>query len=375
MQVLVAEKEPRFRDRVRGDAILPWGMAEAIRLGAASLFANVGAVELLGLQVSVDGEPPEPHRWAGTSVDGLNEVGFRHQLLQEAAFGWAETLGATVRRPMKVLGVADGAGAKVAVSYEGRVEEVSARLVVGADGRLSTARRWTGGQSTSDPDNHRFGGVAVSGVHTDDRATDNVAGTIGIWVNWFAQSAETTRLYLTLGHEQFRDSHVGRSFEALVQVAAGHMPDGALDEVRQEGPIAFFPNADTWATRIVGNDVVLIGDAAGSIDPSQGMGTSLVFRDVRELSDLLLSEEHWPRAIEEYADRRGRYFAVLRQYDLWRNILDMQSGERADLLREGNERAVAADPELGGYSMIEARGPDGLAADAAARARYFGQNV
>jgi hypothetical protein len=93
------------------------------------------------------------------------------------------------------------------------------------------------------------------------------------------------------------------------------------------------------------------------------MGTSLVFRDVRELSDLLLSQEHWPTALEEYADRRGRYFAVLRQYDLWRNIVDMQLGERADLLREGNERAAAADPELGGFSMIEARGPDGLVAD------------
>jgi 2-polyprenyl-6-methoxyphenol hydroxylase-like FAD-dependent oxidoreductase len=153
------------------------------------------------------------------------------------------------------------------------------------------------------------------------------------------------------------------------------MPDGALAGVQQEGHIAFFSNADTWGTRIAGNDIVLSGDAAGSVDPGQGMGTSLLFRDVRELTDLLLSQEHWPTAIEEYANRRGRYFAVLRQYDHWRNILDMQLGEQADMLREGNERAVAADPELGGFAMIEARGPDGVVADGAARARYFGQTL
>ena len=32
-QVLVAEKEPRFRDRIRGESTYPWGVAEAARLG------------------------------------------------------------------------------------------------------------------------------------------------------------------------------------------------------------------------------------------------------------------------------------------------------------------------------------------------------
>jgi hypothetical protein len=96
---------------------------------------------------------------------------------------------------------------------------------------------------------------------------------------------------------------------------------------------------------------------------------------VRELSDLLLADDNWPAATREYAQRRRRYFAVLRQYDLWRNIIDMDASEAADRLRDGNKAAAEADPALGGFALIEARGPDGLATGARARAAYFGTTL
>jgi 2-polyprenyl-6-methoxyphenol hydroxylase-like FAD-dependent oxidoreductase len=375
VQVLVAEKEPRFRDRIRGESTYPWGAAEAARLGVGAVFEQAGAVELVGTRVYQAREPVQADRWAAASLDGLNEAGFPHPRLQEAAFCWAESMGAVGRRPMKVTGFSGRGVAAVTVTHHGRVEQVQARLVVGADGKMAQTRRWTGGQSAADPEHHRFGGVAVSGVRTDDRDTDNLAGIPGLGVNWFAQGAETTRLYLNMAYGQLRASRADRSFDALIAVAAEYMPDGALGGVRQEGPIGFFSNADTWATQIAGHNVVLIGDAAGSLDPTQGLGTSQLFRDVRELSDLLLSDDDWPAVIREYAERRRRYFAVLRQYDLWRNIIDMDASEAADRLREGNKAAAEADPTLGGFALIEARGPDGLAADASARAAYFGETL
>jgi 2-polyprenyl-6-methoxyphenol hydroxylase-like FAD-dependent oxidoreductase len=375
VQVLVAEKEPRFRDRIRGESTYPWGVAEAARLGTGTVFEQAGAVELVGTRIYEARRPVRTDRWAATSLGGLTEAGFPHPRLQEAAFGWAESMGAAVRRPMKVTGLSGSGVAAVTVTRHGRVEQVRARLVVGADGKMASTRRWTGGHSAADPEHHRFGGVAVSGVRTDDRDTDNLAGIPGLGVNWFAQGAETTRLYLNMPYERLRASRADRSFDALVAVAAEYMPDGALGGVRQEGPIGFFSNADTWATQIAGNDVVLIGDAAGSVDPTQGLGTSLLFRDVRELSDLLLCDDDWPAVIREYAERRRRYFAVLRQYDLWRNIIDMDASEAADRLREGNKAAAEADPALGGFALIEARGPDGLVADASAHAAYFGKTL
>ena len=375
--VLVAEKEPRFRDRIRGEATLPWGVAEALRMGVAELFERAGGTELIGLGRYEDRTLGKPHRWAtdSRSVEGLHEMGFSHPRLQEVAYAWAESQGATMIRPAKVTDFSHNGTARVTVSHAGHQEEVRARLVVGADGKLSKARQWTGGGTAADPEHHRFGGVAVTGVSSPDRETDNVAGPYGFGVNWFAQGASTTRLYLMMSNEELHKRGIDQSFDALVAFAAEHMPEGSLAEVQQEGPMGFFSNHDTWATRIAGRDTVLIGDAAGSPDPTQGQGTSLVFRDARELSDLLFAADDWSAATHEYAERRTRYFDVIRQFDLWRNILDMETGEEADRLREGNKSAEEADPTLGGFAFIDGRGPDGLVADADARAMYFGEQV
>jgi menaquinone-9 beta-reductase len=166
---------------------------------------------------------------------------------------------------------------------------------------------------------------------------------------------------------------VDRSFAALATVAAALMPEGALATVRQAGPIGFFPNSDIWASQMAGNRVVLIGDAAGAPDPSQGHGTAMLFRDVRALSELLRGERTWDAAIAAFAERRGTAFAVVREYDRWRAILEAHEGVDADRLRERHNRAKAEDPTLGGFALLRARGPDGLVADEAGRRRYFGE--
>ena len=256
-----------------------------------------------------------------------------------------------------------------------RASDYEARLIVGADGKLSMARRWFGAETVSDPEVNRFGGVLVSGVRTDDRDTDNVGDSGDLSVNWFAQSADMTRLYLMGPAERLRAHGVDRSFDALVGVAAGAMPEGALDEVRSEGPIGFFPNSDIWPSQIAGDGIVLIGDAAGSVDPTQGHGTALLFHDVRVLSELLLAERDWRVAIAEFEVRRRRYHDVLHEYDGWVSLCNYGVGDAADRAREGHKRAEQADPSLAGFGVIEGRGPDGLVADEAARRIYFGEDL
>jgi 2-polyprenyl-6-methoxyphenol hydroxylase-like FAD-dependent oxidoreductase len=119
---------------------------------------------------------------------------------------------------------------------------------------------------------------------------------------------------------------------------------------------------------------VLIGDAAGAPDPTGAHGTSLLFRDVRVLSELLLATADWGGAIAEFAQRRRRTYEVIRAVDHWITVF-FDTSEEAARLREGNERATAHDPTLAGFAFLQTNGPDGLIADEAARGHYFGQDL
>jgi menaquinone-9 beta-reductase len=372
--VLVLEKEVHFRDRVRGESTWPYGVADALAMGLEPLFDDAGVVEITGVRRYANREAATPYRWAEDSIATLPEVGFYHPRFQEAAIHWAKSHGATVLRPAKAIGFSRNGTSSVTVVADGHEQSYKARLIVGADGKHSMARQWAGGKSTSDPEHHRFGGVLVSGLGTADRDTDNI-GKVGVEaVNWFAAGADYTRLYLQMTAPRLREIGADRAFDAIVAYAAQVMPEGALDDVRQDGPIGFFPNSDTWATQLADNDVVLVGDAAGAPDPCQGHGTALVFHDVRTLSELLLTTQDWRAATTAYAERRSAYYAAVLAYDRWECLLAAE-GEIGDRLRAGHQRAKEADPTLSGFSVIEARGPDGLVVDEAARRHYFGEDL
>jgi 2-polyprenyl-6-methoxyphenol hydroxylase-like FAD-dependent oxidoreductase len=368
----VVEKEARFRDRIRGEATWPWGVAEARQAGLADLLDAAGTVELRAFKRYEHGQPVEIV-WEQPGSEDTPGMGFLHPRFQEAAFAWAKAQGATTIRPAKVTKFSRNGRPSLTVAVDGGYTEFTARLIVGADGKLSMARRWTGGETIADPENHRMGGVLISGA-VYEREWSNFSWVSGEAVNWFAAGSEMTRLYLIMSAQRLRETGVDRSFAALVEYAAGHLPGGALQDVEQQGPIGFFSNNDIWAGRIAGNDVVLIGDAAGAPDPTQGHGTAMLFHDVRALSELLLSGSDWENAIAEFADCRHRTFAVIREVDRWHNVFFDSSAEAARL-REGHARAIQHDPTLGGFSSIEVNGPTGLVADEEARRRYFGEDL
>jgi 2-polyprenyl-6-methoxyphenol hydroxylase-like FAD-dependent oxidoreductase len=369
--VLVVEKEPRFRDRVRGEATLPWGVAAALRVGLGEMLEAGGRRDLPLLQVYEDRRVASSDPWAAESVDGLPQISFLHPSMQEAAFAWAAAGGATALRPAKAVRFEAGVHPRVWVVDAHDERAYTARLVVAADGKQSAARAWTGGETVTDPEHHRFGGVLVSGLRVDDLDGDNLAGSGTIGVDWFANSDSTWRLYLVGLGDELRRSRADRSFDAFLATMAEFMPIGSTDGARQEGPLAFFPNSCTWATRVTGHGVALVGDAAGAADPTQGHGTSLLFRDVAELSELLLGDREWAAAVAEFGRRRDAYYAVVRAYDRWKAPLEVEDADSL-VLRESHELAKQADPTLGGWMLVEARGPDGLVPDEAARRTFYG---
>jgi menaquinone-9 beta-reductase len=369
--VLVVEKERGFRDRIRGELAWPWGHSEALRAGLSEPLDGADVVTQPMLDFYGARQRVDSVRWEEISIDALPAIAFSHPHLQETLLTWAASQGATVLRPAKVVGVRDGNRPIVTVVEDGRTTEFRARLTVGADGKSSGARRWLGADTLTDPEHHRFGGVLLSGVTWGD--TFSWATTPAAAVGWFVTGADSGRVYIRLAADRVRDTGVGRTVDAFTAFAAESMPEGALAGARQAGPMGFFPNSCTWSSHIALGHLVLVGDAAGALDPTQGLGTSLLFRDVRALSDLLTTDGDWDRATSEFARQRQAYYEVLRAYDRWCALLDSEEGPEADRRRELNAAAREEDPTLGGFAILEACGPDGLVPDEAAHRIYFGE--
>ena len=369
--VLVVEKESGFRDRIRGELTFPWGHHEALRAGLGEPLEQVGVVPLPVLEFYQDGQRVESLSWETISVGALPAIGFSHPQLQEVILSWAESQGASILRPAKVVGVSDGDRPCVTVVQDGRTTDYRVRLAVGADGKQSSARRWLGADTVTDPEHHRFGGLLLSGVDWDDAFAWATTPTAAVGL--FVTGADACRVYIRLVADRVRETGVGRDADAFVALASEYMPEGALEGARPAGPLGFFPNGCTWSSRVALGPMVLVGDAAGALDPTQGLGTSLLFRDVRVLSELLLADGDWDRATAEFAEQRRAYYDVLRAYDLWCAVLEADQGREADRRRERNAAAREADPTLGGFATLEACGPDGLVPDDAARRTFFGE--
>src|SRR5437764_2234387 len=67
---LVIERETTFKDRVRGENILPWGVAAARRLGIFDTLRGAGGHEARWWNVYVMGDPMPPRDLRATTPDG-----------------------------------------------------------------------------------------------------------------------------------------------------------------------------------------------------------------------------------------------------------------------------------------------------------------
>jgi 2-polyprenyl-6-methoxyphenol hydroxylase-like FAD-dependent oxidoreductase len=374
VRVAVVERERTFRDRIRGEALHPWGAAEVARLGLLDALRRSGRP--LPIWQTYSGRAPRPpYRWADDVPGGHVEWGVSHPRLQAALLATAEAAGAMVLRAARVAGVEREQGVVVARALrpEGTTT-LRARLVVAADGARSAARRWISGETVVDPPHHEIGGALLDGVDLDpDRA--HVAEFVGGMAAIFPQAPGRVRAYLVCGAERAARLRRGDVARAIVDGCAALLPAGALAGARPTGPAGFFSCADQWPTRIAGDDIVLIGDAAGANDPSRGHGLSLAFRDARLLGDLLLDGDDWPAATDEFAREREHAFATLRAHARWQAVLTIDQGAAADAIRARVERAREVDPSAGGFAGIYAFGPDGLTADDAARRHFFGEEL
>jgi 2-polyprenyl-6-methoxyphenol hydroxylase-like FAD-dependent oxidoreductase len=372
----VIEREPVFRDRVRGEGLHPWGYREAVALGVESVLASAGAHQLPRWQSYYQREPVEPWRWDDDPENEYPEFSIFHPRLQHEALMAAQEAGSIVIRPAtakQAVRAADGWHVSVE-RINGQTVEIVADVLVGADGRTSVVRQLLGIETQTDPQHHRFGGMLVEGVELADDAVHAIGFEGGI-AYLLPQGNGRARAYGGAVDRVIDRLTVDKTGGVFLDLIRSQLPDGALANVSPAGPMAFFSNADIVPERLTGDRAVLIGDAAGSNDPSVGQGLSMTFRDIHELVDLLVNGNDPQPAIEEFARRRSRYHATVREHAKWIAELNMEEGSDLEERRALVRRARELDSTQGGFAFMYTRGPIGLVADRAARAHYFGEDI
>lgn len=370
---VLVEREPRFRDRVRGEACHPWGVRELMALDLKRFVDDIGGLELPVWTRYENRLPEEPFSWADAFKGSPPEIGFNHAELQTALLQGAITSGVTVCQPARADIARSHDGWMLSIETADGSVAACAGFLIAADGKTSSTRRLWGAEPDIDEQHHAFGGMLVRGIRLPDHSAHQGFHASGFSM-LFPQGNDRWRVYYVCPTE------VGATFvgddrvERYLEACAACYPEGAFADAEPAGPLAFFPNSHQGCTRINGPLAVAIGDAAGAPDPSQGHGMSLVWRDVRVLRDLFQSVE-FSEIPAEFARQRSAYEAVLRTHARWVEVLTTETSDEAMARRAQVETARAADPSALGYAALFALGPDGLPTDDDARSRFFGEHL
>src|SRR5579864_1359470 len=196
LRVVALEQSEVYEDRVRGESMQPWGVAEARALGVEDVLLAAGAhIARSWFQYHLpDARDEVP---VGVMLPGVEgSVNLRHPDACQALADAASAAGATVHRGVRDFSVElsaepvarwqDGAGG----------HEVSARIVVGADGRVSRVRKALGLELERAPVLNHVAGVLLDGLTGVDDEHDFLAGEGQLFMAGFHQGHGRARVYL-----------------------------------------------------------------------------------------------------------------------------------------------------------------------------------
>lgn len=352
--VAVLERDIEPVDRVRGEYMVPWGVAELKRLGLLDCLTSAGGIFL---KRSVPYDENTPGDTALSFVFDLTSIYpevpgsfcMGHPAMCAALGRTAEAAGALYVRAVENVEVTAGRPPCLTFSRRGERTEWRPRLVVGADGRNSRVRRQVGFPILTDLPRNLLGGMLVDGV-PDWPQDQQVIGTEDrTHFLIFPQGDDRLRLYLSFAYAD-KEPFVGRARqESVLARFAGLrcLPYAAsIAMARPIGPFNSFSNEDHWVENPSAPGVVLIGDAAGHNDPIIGQGLSIALRDVRLVSEAILGGNWEQNSFQSYAEERLERMRRLRILARFVTTLRAEYGEEARLRRQRAGRRARIDKML-----------------------------
>ena len=370
--VLVLERQTSYRDKVRGEVMCCWGVAEMLALDLEKPLLDAGghyATRFVPYDETVEPAQAEaaavPLDMLLPGVPGVLDVG--HPEACEGLARAAAAAGATVLRGVGDVEVVPGERPEVRYELDDVTTTVSAGLVVGADGRSSTVRRRLGTALHQSTPRTMGGGMLVDGL--DRWPAERVSlGTDGdLYYLTFPRAHGRVRLYLMHDIAQRgRFAGPGREAAFLDAYRLRCLPDPEqFRAARPAGPCAFYPMNDSWTDGgPCAPGVVLIGDAAGWNDPIIGQGLSIAMRDVRMVADVVRAgPDRSAAAFAPYVAERRERMRRLRVAAAVVTALTCTFTPAGAARRAAYNAVFRTDPVLGGPRLAPQLGPDRVPAE------------
>jgi 2-octaprenyl-6-methoxyphenol hydroxylase len=269
---------------------------------AALLLSSVQMLQNLGLWAAIEGDaaPLVAIRMVDDRGGVLRapEVLFRAEELDLHSFGanianatLVAALGAKIARSPQIRWLSTRAATKIIPGVdnialacaEGSV--LTARLVVAADGRNSTARAAAG----IDARTWNYPQTAIAATFTHQRPHANVStefhGPAGPLTTVPMPGLTSSLVWVEQPNEAQR---LGRLSDQEFTTALEEHLQGLLGLITGVGPRMLFPLSALMAARFARRRVVLLGEAAHVVPPIGAQGLNLGFRDVAALADILV---------------------------------------------------------------------------------------
>ena len=320
LEVHVLERQKVYRDKVRGETLQPWGVAELCRLGLDDTLLGAGGGYCRRVVPYDETTAPDAAEANAFALDELlpgikGSLNVGHPEACEALASVAVASGARLERGIGEVRVDGGSMPAVAFELDGVEQRISCRLVIGADGRCSSIRRQIGCRLNATEPRTVAAGLLVEDLEGWTGEVEAFGTEGNVMYTVFPRPGGRARLYLLWSvTDRGRFTGVNRVSEFLDAFRLDCLPSGeAVASARPAGPCASYPMNDTWVDRPFADGVVLIGDAAGWSDPIIGQGLAIALRDTRIVAEILQSSADWsPRAFASYVEERAERMRRLR---------------------------------------------------------------
>ena len=233
---------------------------------------------------------------AEEGVEALGYVAEAAVIGRTVAPGLAELPNTELFCPARLTDITiDETAARVSIEHEGSVRELTARLVVAADGGRSTVRERLGARTFS----LGYGQTAVIASVESERPHANVAyerftesGPLALLPNtapsWMAGAEAGDRRWSLVWtvHDHEVEEHLALDDAAFIERLQQRLGRRA-GRLRSVSPRSAYPLGLQYVRDHVRQRLVFIGNAAHLIHPVGGQGFNLGLRDVAVLAEVL----------------------------------------------------------------------------------------